>query len=450
MEDGSSKRRLVRGSRDLIFAALAFFVPIFRQEIVSKWISLFDSVLGSECCAAEGMENVIASVSGYHGRERFKLIKLITQTGAHYVGTMARSTTHLVCWELDGNKYNLARSFGTKIVSHGWFEDCLKKGRRIPERPYLMQSGRQVGPILWEVPKEDKHAKRKGENPENAKQDVLFDLSNTFDDARNQGNSSRHCENEVPRSHLLDKPGCASISRPHSCGQKTNLCDRIENSESTERKSRKLRRRSRTADFSVHAVLEANRRAEISYLRDISDSDSISSDDLVNRQVPPPENNSDETSQAADGLEDIVELNSFPDPNEITPQKQHGKCGMSQREDREASPSIDPFRSPAELSCVICWTDFSSTRGVLACGHRFCYTCIKGWADCMASKRKVSTCPLCKASFSSITKVDSAASSDQKIYSQTLPPSSSSDAADICLPPNDLDSFIGSQASELV
>ncbi|CAA6672490.1 unnamed protein product [Spirodela intermedia] len=428
MENGSSKRRLVRGSRDLIFAALAFFVPIFRQErhiltffcflIYLYNLTLFDSVLGSECCAAEGMENVISSVSGYHGRERFKLIKLITQTGAHYVGPWPdRLPIWLVCWELDGNKYNLARSFGTKIVSHRWFEDCLKKGRRVPERPYLMQRGKS----------------------RECQADVLFDLSNTFDDARNQGNSSRHSENEVPRSRLLDKPGCASISRPHSCGQKTNLCDRIENSESTERKSRKLRRRSRTADFTVHAVLEVNRRAEISYLRDISDSDSISSDDLVNRQVPSPENNSDETSQAADGLEDIVELNSFPDPNEITPQKQHGKCGMSQREDRETSPSIDPFRSPAELSC-----------GVLACGHRFCYTCIKGWADCMASKRKVSTCPLCKASFSSITKVDSAASSDQKIYSQTLPPSFSSDAADICLPPNDLDSFIGSQASELV
>lgn len=62
--------------------------------------------------------------------------------------------------------------------------------------------------MSWEIPEEDNHVKRKGEIPEDdsyGKKNVLIDLSNTFDDARNQGSCSRHCENEVLRSRLLDK-----------------------------------------------------------------------------------------------------------------------------------------------------------------------------------------------------------------------------------------------------
>ncbi|PSS30557.1 BRCT domain-containing protein [Actinidia chinensis var. chinensis] len=424
------------------------------------------------------MESVVATVSGYHDPERSKLIKLISRTGANFVGRMDRSTTHLVCWRFEGRKYDLAKKFNMFIVNHQWVEECIKQGRCVPEQPYLLQrifvfcSGQEVGPLRLEVPLVIEKVTLLTTQKSDAQNDYTgnaigsehgmdgqldgtrsrllseglfpeFDISNTNSRRLSKKTSKKGFKHGCSSSRCYKEPLPPIIfgveSEEPSCPS-SMLFSRHEWRSTTSaeppRKGRRLVKKSIIAFVSASeqesntfkvgeqynnlatpsSHLDAMRDEKRLRIRRVSDDGMYSSGPYRNEGLENVEEVEDLNADLTIG-DSNLHCENAPTTAERTLQNPNSSANKNSK----GTNDIARLPTSIDLSCVICWTDFSSTRGVLPCGHRFCFSCIQSWADLMASRRKISTCPLCKASFVSITKVDDAVSSDQKIYSQSIP-----------------------------
>ncbi|XP_020554648.1 BRCT domain-containing protein At4g02110 isoform X3 [Sesamum indicum] len=378
----------------------------------------------------KGMESILATVSGYHGAERFNLIRLISRTGASYVGSMNQSVTHLVCWKFEGRKYELAKKLKIKIVNHRWIEECVKKGKRVSEEPYTSQSGEETGPLCLDV--------RLGINPtsarsralKNTKEPVidiecegiydrawtellLFDEDPFPQQRQNGRRSNRSARKAIERSLRKDCPSSsrycletpsgptvmeleeASTSLPaYSCRQRK----RNSISPESQGKGRRLVKKRISMDdwlltSNVEEYKEDNVLPENNFSRILSDSSDVERDQgLPNGRISDARCflSGQDDGDGCDGLEENEDVNA----GNLNPHIHVAQSSLLETSDElkvaanEDFIDVDPgSRLPAssEFSCVICWTDFSSTRGVLPCGHRFCFSCIQNWADHMPS-----------------------------------------------------------------
>ncbi|XP_057537959.1 uncharacterized protein LOC130815491 isoform X1 [Amaranthus tricolor] len=427
----------------------------------------------------EGMDAIVVTVSGYRGSERMKLIKLVSLAGANYVGKMSRSITHLVCWKFKGKKYELAKKFGTLIVNHQWLDDCIKKGKLVPESPYTMQSGQEVGFNIQSLPVPEKTTGILHENElllnepniHDCLDDVVdlvsdeigndaWDEDPLLDESMFPGPSSRNAARLRSKRKLVKetykedsrgkadmrmnfheprKPTIAELQQRPSDNDVTMRQDCAESSHRSRRLVKRYGKRNITEIDTIDKARQQNRTCTDISKHIVASGVPNDLNDLfmameasINRRL--------ESAFAGHG-QSGNEINHTKDVIPLLNPSLHDNDSMNAkgRNMEQTSPDVQncngeelgdlsKVEASLELSCVICWTEFSSVRGVLPCGHRFCFSCIQSWADRLATNRKESTCPLCKTIFSTITRVDAAAFLDQKIYSQTIPsPLSSQD-----------------------
>ncbi|GAV60053.1 PTCB-BRCT domain-containing protein/zf-RING_2 domain-containing protein [Cephalotus follicularis] len=396
----------------------------------------------------QGMESVVASVSGYHGTERFNLIKLISKAGASYVGTMSPSITHLVCREFKGRKYDIAKKLRTIIVNHQWIEDCIKQGKRVPEKPYMFESGKELGSLLLKVP----ITSEKGIFTTNC--EVLTDRSKMCDDTAIEainifdgGSALARCtgsvllnEHSEREKRKIFKHEESSIHTAVREMKKNYIGYGSTSGAKTFVKGRRLVKKNTGREFFESVFADSDEEWDPIRLRNYHNNVASPSNcsDAERRPDAGFNNHRENKNEDSEDVEEIEDWNCLSKDSKLQAKGtqsamngiRNGGCSDKENSNRESKDivlieSVNISPTPMELSCVICWIEYSSTRGVLPCGHRFCFSCIQKWADSMASKGQISACPLCKAPFASITKVEDVATSDQKIYSQTFPCASS-------------------------
>ncbi|KAF9122887.1 hypothetical protein BGW39_009417 [Mortierella sp. 14UC] len=110
------------GSADWLYHIL------LTGELTSPKASLLHYPIPHE--HVHGMPSLVITVSNYTGQLREYLKRMIQAMGGNYKATLSspiaeEPTTHIVCGDPKGEKYERGNEWNVKVVNHFWIEDCF-------------------------------------------------------------------------------------------------------------------------------------------------------------------------------------------------------------------------------------------------------------------------------------------------------------------------------------
>ncbi|KAF9399340.1 hypothetical protein BGX21_006426 [Mortierella sp. AD011] len=121
----------VQASRDgKIVASADWLLHVLQTgELPSPKASLLHYPIPHECIPE--MTSLVMTISNYTGNVREYLKRMIVAMGATYKPTLSNRnasepTTHIICGNASGDKYEKGHEWNVKLVNHLWLEDCFQ------------------------------------------------------------------------------------------------------------------------------------------------------------------------------------------------------------------------------------------------------------------------------------------------------------------------------------
>nr|POE47752.1 brct-containing protein 1 [Quercus suber] len=122
--------------------AIDIGIPVVKHSWVTQCIHKNKIVSSRQHSPdpSQFFQDVVVSIGTLPEYDGEAIIGGVLAMGGLHSGPLTRLVTHIVTTDLDNEKCRIAqeKTLNCKIVLPHWFDDCLKLGKKINERPYLL------------------------------------------------------------------------------------------------------------------------------------------------------------------------------------------------------------------------------------------------------------------------------------------------------------------------